>query len=117
LHPANRSEDLGITITCELKRAAEAENPTRIVTVGTLRRYLFLTCLGDDPEINNFYSSNQDGLCKKKDEPTGSGSSESVRRLEAELQSKLQNSWVVRGSGEHESAGSEVIVNASTDTA
>ena len=47
---------------------------------------------------------------QKKDEPTGSGSSESVRRLEAELQSKLQNSWVVRGSGEHESAGSEVII-------
>jgi hypothetical protein len=82
LRPANRSEDLGIAIACELKRAAEAEHPTRIVTVGTLRRYLFLTCQESDPEINNFYPSNQGGLCKrkqKKDEPTGIGSSWSAK--------------------------------------
>jgi hypothetical protein len=33
---------------------------------------------------------------KKKDEPAGSGSSKSVKRLEAELQGKLHNARVVR---------------------
>lgn len=56
----------------------------------------FLPVWGGDPEINNFYSSNQGGLCKK-DEPTGSGSSKSVKaRLEAEFQSKLHDARIVR---------------------
>jgi len=32
---------------------------------GTLRGSLFLTCRMNDPEINNFYSSNQGGLCER----------------------------------------------------
>jgi hypothetical protein len=72
--------------------------------------------MGSDPEINNFYSSNQGGLCKKKDEPAGSGSSKSMKQLEAELQGKLHNARVVRSGRAQEliAAATQGVLNAAT---
>ena len=52
--------------------------------------------MGSDPEINNFYSSNQGGLCKKKDEPEDPARPSLRRRLEAEFQGKLHDARIVR---------------------